>query len=199
VAWRLPSSQNKYLNPLYDRCTGCRLCEYACVKQHYGNMINPELSRVRVHLIYPGPMSIPIQCSSCTDHPCTKACPVIPPIITYDEKKFIVKVEKERCLGHNCGRCAETCKKERSGAIRFHPPEHDYAIVCDQCDGAGPNGEPDPQCAKVCPFNVFFYSRPVGGESWRYALPPEKIAEDLAERFKPGTAKSRLSPLPPEL
>lgn len=199
LAWLQPSPQRKYLNPLHGKCTGCRLCEYACVKFHYGDVLNPELSRVRVHLVYPGPMAIPIMCASCMDHPCTTVCPVDPPVITYDEKKSIIKVDKERCLGHNCGRCAEKCKEERSGAIRYYPPEHDYAIVCDQCDGAGPNGEPDPQCAKICPFDVFFYSTPVGGEGWRYAWPPERIAEDIAERFKPGTAKKRVLPLPPDL
>lgn len=194
-----PPGQWKYLNPIHERCTGCRLCEFACVKYHYGNVINPELSRVRVHLLYPGPMAIPIQCSSCNDHPCTEACPVKPAVITYDEEKFIIKVDKERCLGQKCGKCAEACAKLRSGAIHFYPPEHDYAIVCDQCDGAGPNGEPDPQCAKICRFNVFFYSNPSGGENWRYAWPAEKIAEELAERFKPGTAKKKVSPLPTEL
>jgi len=188
-----------YLNPDHGRCTGCRLCEYACVKQHYGKSLNPELSRVRVYHVYPGPMAIPIQCSNCSDHPCTSVCPVDPPVIHYDEKKFILKVDTERCLGHKCGRCAEACRRERSSATHFYPPDHDYAIVCDQCDGVGPDGEPDPQCAKICPTKVFFYSAARGGAGRRYAWPPEKIAQDLAENFKPGTAARRVIPLPPEL
>jgi hypothetical protein len=87
----------------------------------------------------------------------------------------------------------------RSGAIHFYPPDHDYAIVCDQCDGIGPNGEPDPQCAKICRFNVFFYGSPQGGENGRYAWPAEKIAQDLAERFKPATAEKKISRVPPDL
>ena len=83
----------------------------------------------------------------------------------------------------------------RSGAIHFYPPEHDYPIVCDQCDGAGPNGEPDPQCAKNCPFGVFFYSTPKGGEGWRYAWSPERLAEDLAERFS-ASSKETLAQSP---
>ncbi|MFQ6076980.1 MAG: 4Fe-4S dicluster domain-containing protein [Candidatus Bathyarchaeia archaeon] len=189
----------KYLNPDYRKCTGCRICEYACVKYHYGKVLNPELSRVRVYHIYPGPMAIPIQCSNCIDHPCTEACPVDPPVIYYDEKRFILRVDRERCLGHKCGRCAEVCRNERSGAIHFHPPEHDYAIVCDQCDGAGSDGAPDPQCAKICPTRVFFYSVSRGGSSRRWAWPPERIAHDLAEGYKPGTAERRVIPLPPEL
>jgi Fe-S-cluster-containing hydrogenase component 2 len=194
-----PPGPWKYLNPIFERCTGCRLCEYACVKYHYGNVVNPELSRVRVHLMYPGPMAIPIQCSSCRDHPCTEACPVKPQVIVYDEEKFIIKVDKDRCLGHKCGKCAETCRKARSGAIHFYPPDHDYAIVCDQCDGAGPNGEPDPQCARICRFNVFYYASPAGGENGRYAWPAEAIAQDLAERYKPGTARKKVAILPPDL
>jgi len=192
-------SKRKYLNPIFERCTGCRLCEFACVKYHYGSVVNPELSRVRVYLIYPGPMAIPIQCSACVDHPCTGACPVDPPVITYDENKFIIKVDKQRCLGNKCSMCAEACKRMRSGAIHFYPPDHDYAIVCDQCDGAGPNGEPDPQCSKICRFNVFHYGSPQGGDNGRYAWPAGRIAQDLAERFKPATAEKKVSRLPPDL
>ncbi len=189
ILWdvRSPPSGPKYLNPDHSLCRGCRLCEYYCVKQHYGNVINPELSRVRIYHIYPGPMAIPVQCSNCSDYPCVEACPIEPKALYVDKKKFVLKVDKESCLGHRCGRCAEACKKLRSGVIHFYPPDHDYPIVCDQCDGAGPNGEPDPQCAKNCPFGVFFYSTPKGGSGWRYAWPPEKIAKDLEERFKPAS------------
>jgi len=121
-----------------------------------------------------------------------------PKVLYVDRKKFVLKVDKERCLGHRCGRCAEACEKLRSGAIYFYPPGHDYPIVCDQCDGAGPNGEPYPQCAKNCPFGVFFYSTSKGGEGWRYAWPPERIARDLEERFKPAS-KRRLAKSPFEI
>jgi Fe-S-cluster-containing hydrogenase component 2 len=191
IMWdnKSPPPGPKYLNPDHSLCRGCRLCEYYCVKQHHGNVINPELSSVRIYHVYPGPMAIPIQCSNCSDHPCVEACPVKPKVLQFDKNKFVLKVDKERCLGHRCGKCAKACQELRSEAIHFYPPNHDYAIVCDQCDGAGPNGEPDPQCAKNCPWGVFFYSSPKGGSGWRYAWPADKIAKDLEERFKPASKK----------
>jgi carbon-monoxide dehydrogenase iron sulfur subunit len=186
ILWdvKSPPSGPKYLNPDHASCTGCRLCEYFCVIQHYGAVINPELSRVRVYHVYPGPMAIPIQCSNCADYPCVAACPLEPKVLSVDKTKFVLTVDRDRCLGHRCGKCADACTQLRSGAIHFYPPTHDYPIVCDQCDGAGPDGDPDPQCAKHCPFSVFFYSTPKGGEGWRYAWSPERIAKDLAERFQ---------------
>lgn len=200
ILWdvKSPPAGPKYLNPDHSSCTGCRLCEYYCVKQHYGQVINPELSRVRVYHVYPGPMAIPVQCSNCADYPCVAACPLDPKVISVDKTKFVLKVDRERCLGHRCGKCADTCRTMRSGAIHFYPPEHDYPLVCDQCDGAGPDGEPEPQCAKHCPFSVFFYSTPKGGEGWRYAWPPERIAQDIAERFQPASSE-KLAKSPFEL
>ena len=200
ILWKVksPPAGPKYLNPDHSSCTGCRLCEYYCVKQHYGQVINPELSRVRVYHVYPGPMAIPIQCSNCADYPCVAACPLDPKVLSVDKTKFVLTVDHERCLGHRCSKCADACKTLRSGAIHFYPPEHDYPIVCDQCTGAGPNGEPEPQCAKHCPFSVFFYSTPKGGEGWRYAWPPERIALDIAERFQPASSE-KLAKSPFEL
>lgn len=53
------------------------------------------------------------------------------------------------------------------GTGRAH---YDYAIVCDQCVGAGPNGVPDPQCAKICPSGVFFYAPPRGSRARRILI-----------------------------
>jgi len=103
MALLLPQPQRRNLNPVHSRCTGRRLCEYACVRQHYGKVVNPELSRVRVYLMYPGPIAVPILCSNCMDHPCTEACPVNPRVITYDEKKFIVRLTGSAAWGTTVG------------------------------------------------------------------------------------------------
>lgn len=165
----------------WDQCRGCRLCEMACTMFQY-NVINPELSRIRVYEFYPGPMSIPITCSYCSDHPCAEVCPT--GALYYDKNTFWLKVDKEKCLGIKCGACARACKEKRSNIIHFYPPSHDYAIVCDQCEG-------DPQCVKACPFDVLEYV-PKILEGYRFADPPEAIAEDLAERWYPATVERRL-------
>lgn len=160
--------------------------------------MNLELSRIRVYQHYPGPVAVPITCSNCEDHPCVEACPQSPPVIHYDEEQKLLRVDTDRCLGHKCGRCATACKEKRSDAIHFYPPDHDYAIVCDQCIGAGPDGSPDPQCVKICPAKVLFYAIPQGGSAFRYAVSSVEIAKDLSERFYPaGTSASRCNK-PPE-
>lgn len=189
----------KNLNPAYEKCIGCRLCELACVKQHYGSVMNPELSRIRVSYHYPGPIAVPITCSNCEDHPCVDVCPQSPPVIRYDEENMLVRVDKDRCLGHRCGRCASVCRENRSEAIHFCPPNHDYAIICDQCIGAGPNGSPDPQCVKMCPVNVLFYAAPQGGSAFRYAVRSVEIARDISERFYPAGGSERRCKKSPEI
>jgi len=161
----------------WDKCVGCRLCELACSRNHY-QVLNPELSRIRIHNFNPGPMSIPVACSYCSDRPCVRVCPH--DALHYEVDKGIIRVDKEKCLGVKCSICARACKGLRSNVIRFFPPDHDYALICDKCDG-------DPQCVKVCPEGVLDY-QPIAlmpaGE--HFADPPEKIAEDVAiKRWHP--------------
>lgn len=90
-------------------------------------------------------MAIPIQCSNCSDHPCGDTCPVDPKVLYVDEKKFVLKVDKERCLRHKCGKCAEACNNLRFGSIHFYLPEHDYPIGRAHCTAGSLIRDPEPK------------------------------------------------------
>ncbi|MEM4297806.1 MAG: 4Fe-4S dicluster domain-containing protein [Nitrososphaerota archaeon] len=159
------------------------MCEIVCSISHY-NIINPELSRIRIHTIYPGPVSIPMICTHCSDVPCVKVCPE--KALQYDDERAIIRLIKERCLGKRCSICARACKGLRSGVIRFYPPEHDYAIICDKCDG-------DPRCVKVCPTGCLKYeAKTLMPDGEYFADPIQAIAEDLEERWKPAYMGKRI-------
>jgi len=132
---------------------GCGICELACAFYHFG-ALNRELSRIKIQKrMTPVSKSIQTVCAQCgpEERECEKACPLDPPVIHFDAKKQHMSVDTSRCLGHNCGRCAEACK---GGAIHFYPPEHDYAIVCDLCER---DGVRLPQCVDVCPRQALEY------------------------------------------
>lgn len=134
-------------------CVGCGICELACAFRHYG-VLNRALSRIRIHKrMTPVSKSVQTVCAQCglEERHCEKVCPQDPPVIHYDEEKQHMVVDAERCLGHECGRCAEACAGD---AIHFYPLEHDYAIVCDLCEE---DGVRRPQCVDVCPRNALEY------------------------------------------
>ena len=162
----------------YD-CRGCRLCELACVRFHEG-VANPELSRIRVYDFYPGPMHIPVVCTTCSDHPCATACPT--GALAFDGKRMVV--DTETCLGSSCAACVTTCSSQRSGAIHFSGAGADSPVVCDHCGGS-------PKCVGACPFDVLEYV-PDLVDGRHMAESPSKIAQDIAERWKPATANKRL-------
>lgn len=99
--------------------------------------------------------SICVQCDK-RERECEKACPQDPPVIHFDEKTLSMKVDTERCLGHNCGKCRDACSAK---IPRFYPPDHDYSIVCDLCEK---NGERKPRCIDVCPTGALEYMPSVG-------------------------------------
>lgn len=165
----------------WEECRGCNLCMMACSRHHFGK-VNPELSAIKVYQFYPGPMSIPVTCSYCLDRPCVEACPC--DALYYDAENALLRVNREECLGVDCSACALACQEKRSGAIHFYPPEYDFAIVCDQCDGA-------PQCVTFCPFDCLDYQSGMLAE--HQADPASRIAEDMAERWYPATSAQRAS------
>ncbi len=95
----------------WDLCTGCGTCEMACSLKHFG-VINRELSRIRIYrYLLPIPKSVQNVCCQCSEkeRECQKACPLDPPVISYDKEKFHMVVDKERCLGSSCAQCQEAC------------------------------------------------------------------------------------------
>ena len=137
-----------------EKCTGCRLCEFACSFNKTG-LFNAMYSRVRVSAFGMEAFYIPIVCRQCEDAWCLRACPS--GSIFRDPKDKVVKIDEERCVG--CRMCIMACP---FGAVTFYAP-HGKAIKCDECDG-------DPQCAKICAIGALTYE--------------EESAEPRAKRTK---------------
>jgi len=186
-------------------CSGCRICEQVCSLKHEG-VVNPAKSRIRILPFPPGPIDVPIVCFNCDDHPCVNACQAGKlgfgegsGAMTYDEKTHTIKVDPEICNGwRRCHNCYDACVKHgRGGRIFFHPPPHDYAMVCDLCGG-------DPECVKYCPGGCLG-CKP-GGEAGSgggileflprhplakfMAKPAEVIAKQIKEQLYPADANT---------
>ncbi len=120
------------LKPVPAQCTGCLLCEVACVRVHH-----PGYGERRARLrIEPPPLGDelkphrPVVCTLCGR--CVEACTTGALTIASEGR---LTLEKRLCT--QCGACVEACP--------FHLifAEDEYPIFCDLCDG-------DPECVKWC-------------------------------------------------
>ena len=127
------------------KCTGCRICEYACSVTKTGTF-DPSLSRIRVVRIEPITMTA-IACRLCEDAPCVLACPRN--ALTQTANGTIA-VDANKCDG--CGWCAEACD---FGAIVLNPKLH-LAEMCDLCA----DREDGPRCVEFCPKEALSLSTP---------------------------------------
>ncbi len=130
-------------------------------------------------------------CSQCQEEErqCQKACPVDPPVISYDKAKQHMVVDSERCLGPKCAKCRKACP---AAIPRFYAPAADYALVCDLCEV---NGERRPECVEVCPNQALEYMGPQFPHHLERIHPDQK-AECLSKRLYP-LPKDRVQ-IPPE-
>ncbi len=182
-----------YIQPRWDLCTGCGMCEIACSIHHHG-VINRELSRIRIYrYLIPLPKSVQNVCAQCPEEEreCQKACPVTPPVIHYDDKTLHIKVDSDRCLGSGCGACKDACPAE---IPRFCLPEYDYPLVCDLCEK---DGERRPQCVEVCPSYALEFMTPAFPQHLERIHPDEK-AECVSKRLYP-LSKDKIQISPEEI
>ncbi|MBW1999079.1 MAG: 4Fe-4S dicluster domain-containing protein [Deltaproteobacteria bacterium] len=182
-----------YINTRWDLCTGCGACEMACSMFHFG-VINRELSRIRIYrYVRPVPKSLQTLCSQCPENEreCEKACPLEPPVITYDLGNHHMIVDMERCMGSACGKCRDACPAK---VPRFYPPEHDYSLVCDLCER---EGKRFPQCVEICPNQALEFLNPSFPQHLERIHPDEK-AECLRKRLHP-LPEDRFMRLPEEI
>lgn len=127
-----------------DRCTGCRLCELACVEEHYGPVPGHDISHPRVferrRLAIRGELGAwrLETCDHCEPHPCVGACPHLA-LLRWPGGA--VSLVEPRCTG--CGACIAVCDRH---AIR-RVNALDKAIKCDGCGGR----EQPPACVRACP------------------------------------------------
>ena len=182
-----------YISARWDLCVGCGACEIACSMYHHGT-INRELSRIRIYrYILPLPKSVQNVCSQCgaEERECQKACPEDPPVIHYDEDLKHMVVDKDRCLGSDCGQCSEACPAD---VPRFYPPENNYSMVCDLCEK---EGQRQPQCVEICPTQALEYVAPQFPQHLERIHPDQK-ASFLAKRLHPLSA-DKVMRLPGEI
>lgn len=118
-----------------DKCTGCRLCEFACSLEKTGSF-HLELSRIRVAAPQPTTV-ISIACQVCEGAPCVAACPRNALSVREDGT---IAVDMGLCTG--CGWCIEACD---FGAIALDPRTK-CVVVCDLCRDL-----PEPRCIEGCP------------------------------------------------
>ncbi|MEM0053141.1 MAG: hypothetical protein QXL89_03080 [Nitrososphaeria archaeon] len=179
----------------YQRCTGCRLCEFTCaVKYQPENFpgVNLEYARIRVHK-YPY-ISFPMFCRYCTleewvegtsKAPCEYVCPT-GALQTVKDVKEPGKVgngyrwvDPAICSGlDNCGRCLEICEEQFGSGIFFAPPDEKgikRAMVCTMCAGM-------PECVNACPEQAIRFEPPQQNGRY-YAYRPRELAELLYRKF----------------
>jgi molybdopterin-containing oxidoreductase family iron-sulfur binding subunit len=118
-----------------SRCTGCRRCVHACVKENNQGR-EEEIHWIRVlemeeqhgidfhhanpyydHETVPheGNFYLPVACQQCRNAPCVKTCPVG---ATWQEEDGIVVIDYDWCIGCRC--CMAACPY---GARRFNLAE----------------------------------------------------------------------------
>jgi carbon-monoxide dehydrogenase iron sulfur subunit len=125
----------------YEKCTGCRMCEFVCTVVHQG-VSNPSRARIKVVKWEAEGLYIPMSCQQCQDAPCMNVCPV--KAISRDQPLDFVKIDYDVCIG--CRACVSACP---FGAMSFDVVDR-RVIKCDLCDG-------DPQCVRFCEVKALEY------------------------------------------
>jgi Fe-S-cluster-containing hydrogenase component 2 len=127
---------HKFINVDIDKCSGCRICEYACSMEKH-KTFNPTRSRIRVVRLYPH-TNAALNCRMCEGAPCVVACPR--KALNQSDETGIIGVNDQLCNG--CGWCIKVCE---FGAIVMDTKPTVY--ICDLCDGRGDG----PSCIEWCP------------------------------------------------
>jgi aldehyde:ferredoxin oxidoreductase len=92
---------NKFIEVNLEKCTACRLCEFACSTHHFKE-INPAKSRIKVSIVSKDFFYYPNVCQQCGKAPCVAACPQDEALIR-NEKTGAIEVNPDECIG--CRMC----------------------------------------------------------------------------------------------
>lgn len=135
-----------------SQCTGCHLCEIACVSARYGGgpyqaedafVLEHRRLAIRTFGVLP---SLDV-CDHCAAHPCVSVCPHQALIAFRDGR---VELWEDRCTG--CGKCISACPTR---GIRRAT---DLGIAV-KCDGCVPLGQA-PACVAACPSGALTLDAP---------------------------------------
>jgi Fe-S-cluster-containing dehydrogenase component len=115
------------------KCTACNLCTMACAIKHHGihGMLDPHLSRIKIHQYHPQELNVPEVCMACENAPCINVCPVNARMRISNGS---VVTNVSLCIG--CHACVYICPV---GSPQVNP-DTGQTLTCDMCaeDKAGP-------------------------------------------------------------
>lgn len=135
----------------WDRCTGCKTCQIACMVEHsaakelFGAMFETPHPRTRLYIEAVNGGQVPVLCRHCDDAPCLNAC--IAGALYRDETSGAVRSNLDRCIG--CWTCVMVCPY---GAVT-RQLETQRALKCDLCPGRDV-----PACVAACPTDALVYA-----------------------------------------
>lgn len=139
-----------------SKCTGCRLCELACVAAHAGDRdtaawLLEGIGATRIRITAAGPGGGPetpryrvAVCRHCESPVCVDGC--VSEAFCLDAKAGLVDVRTSRCVG--CWTCVMECPFGAVELARHEPgalPGGPSAFKCDGCRELG-----TPACVRVC-------------------------------------------------
>ena len=128
---KFPKRKFVYADP--SKCTGCGICEYACIKEKGES--TPLLSRIRIVRMKPL-FNFALSCRACENAKCVLACPE--KALSQEEATGIIMLDEAKCRG--CDWCVQACEH---GGISIHPNKG-FSVACDLCGG-------EPKCVELCP------------------------------------------------
>ena len=116
---------SKFIEVNLEKCTACRLCEFACSTHHFGE-INPAKSRIKVSIVSKDFFYYPNVCQQCGRAPCVDACPQEKALVR-NQQTGAIEVNTEECIG--CRMCVRACP---FGAMQYYD-DQETAVKSDLC------------------------------------------------------------------
>ena len=131
------------------KCTGCLLCEVACVARHDSREYTTHMSRLRIDPGRKHGQHRVMFCTLCKK--CLEVCPT--DALRWHPESGAIELLVERCTA--CDECVQVCPTR----VIIHSDEGIqlgsgdqldwYPVVCDMCGG-------EPECTAICPTGVIF-------------------------------------------